>query len=388
MSVFKAFKYRLYPTKSQKTAIAQHLGCTRWVYNYALDKKVKAYESEGKTLSRFEIQSDLPKLKKQQATAWLSEVNSQSLQASLEHLDNAFRKFFKKTGGFPKFKSKKDNRQSFQIPAGAKVDWENSTLTVPKIKGVPIVLHRTFEGTIKTVTLSKSPTGKYFASILVETNEEEKSKQPVRERSTIGIDTGIQTFAVCSDGERFDNPKYLKNSLKRLKCLQRRVSKKVKGSENRKKQVLCLARRHEKVANQRLDYIHKVTAKLTAKSEIQTICIEDLHVKGMLSNHKLAQSLSDVSLGKFYDTLQYKCDWQGINLIEIGRFEPSSKLCSACGTIKKELPLSVRQYQCERCGLVIDRDLNAAVNIKKLGLLKKNAPSDGREELGELQTRV
>lgn len=386
--MFKAYKYRLYPNESQKTAIAQHLGCSRWVYNYALNKKVKAYEIEGKTLSRFDLQKDLPVLKKEENTAWLSEVNSQTLQASLEHLDNAFRKFFKKTGGFPKFKSKKDNRQSFQVPASGKVDPQKQTLSVPKIKDIPVVLHRKFEGTIKTITISKTPTDKYFASVLVEIEESEKPKQAIKESTTIGIDTGIKTFAVCSNGSEFENPKYLKSSLKRLKCLQRRVSRKQKGSNNKKKAVRRLARRHEKVANQRLNYIHQVTSKLTSSSEIQTICIEDLHVKGMLANHKLAQAISDVSLGKFYDILKYKCEWQGKHLIEIGRFEPSSKICSCCGNIKKELSLSERGYKCETCGLVIDRDRNASINIKKFGLIKNNTLSDRQGELGELRALV
>jgi len=176
-SMFKAYKYRLYPTDEQKTAIHQHLGCARWIYNYALDKKTKAYTVDKVSLSRFDIQADLPKLKAKPETAWLKQVNSQTLQASLENMDKAFRSFFKQTGGFPKFKSKKDNRQSFQVPASGKVNWEKKTLSIPKIKAIPAILHRRFEGT--TITVSKTPTGKYFASILVDVAEEPKPVRPI-----------------------------------------------------------------------------------------------------------------------------------------------------------------------------------------------------------------
>ena len=368
--MFKAYKYRLYPIDEQKTAIAQHLGCARWIYNYALDKKTKAYTLDKVSLSRFQIQADLPRLKAQPETAWLKEVNSQTLQASLENMDKAFRNFFQQTGGFPRFKSKKDNRQSFQVPASSKVDWTKQTLSIPKIKGIPTVFHRQFEGTIKTVTISKTPMGKYYAAILVDVEQEITEVQPIQASTTIGIDTGIKTLVVSSDGQTFNNAKHLKNSLARLKVLQKRASRKVKGSNNRKKANLKVAHLHEKITNQRITHIHQVTSKLTTNSEIQTICIEDLNVKGMMCNHKLAQSLSDVSLGKFYEILRYKCEWQGINLIQIGRWEASSKTCSKCGCHKADLTLADREYVCNHCSNVMDRDVNAAINIKNFGLLK------------------
>jgi putative transposase len=266
--MFRAYKYRLYPTDEQKTAIHQHLGCARWIYNYALDKKTKAYTVDQVSLSRFDIQADLPKLKQQPQTAWLREVNSQTLQASLENMDKAFRAFFKQTGGFPKFKSKKDNRQSFQVPASAGVDWEKQTLSIPKIKAIPIILHRKFEGKIKTITVSKTPTGKYYASVLVEVVQESKPVQPIRASTTIGIDTGIKTFVVSSQGQAFENAKHLKNRLTRLKVLQKRASRKVKASSNRKKANLKVASLHEKIANQRLNHIRSHPSSLQiAKSK-------------------------------------------------------------------------------------------------------------------------
>jgi putative transposase len=386
--MFRAYKYRLYPTDEQKVAIHHHLGCARWIYNYALDKKTKAYTIDKVNLSRFDIQANLPKLKQQPETAWLKEVNSQTLQASLENMDKAFRSFFKQTGGFPKFKSKKDNRQSFQVPASAKLDWEKQTLSIPKIKGIPAILHRRFEPggrahKIKTVTITKTPTSKYFASVAVDVAQEPKPVQPVKPATTVGLDTGIKTFVVSSDGQAFENAKHLKNSLARLKVLQKRASRKAKGSVNRKKANLKVARLHEKINNQRLNHIHQVTSKLTTNSEIQTICIEDLNVKGMMANHNLAQSLSDVSLGKFYEVLRYKCEWQGIHLVQIGRWEASSKTCSRCGSHKAELTLADREYHCNHCGSIMDRDVNAAINIKNFGLVKHSS-TDSAVELGEM----
>jgi len=344
--MFRAYKYRLYPTDEQKAAIHQHLGCAQWIYNYALDKKIKSYTIDKLSLSRFDIQADLPKLKAQPETAWLKEVNSQTLQASLESMDKAFRAFFKQTGGFPKFKSKfkskKDNRQSFQVPASGKVDWKKQTLSIPRIKNIPIVFHRRFEGVIKTITICKTPTGKYFASVLIDVEQEAKAAQPVKANTAIGLDTGIKSFVVSSDGQVFENAKHLKTSLERLKVLQKRASRKVIGSNNRKKANLKVARLHEKITNQRLNHIHQVTSKLTTNREIQTICIEDLNVKGMMQNHKLAQCLSDVSLSKFYEVLRYKCQWQGIDLIQSGRWEASSKTCSQCGWHKVDLMLKDR----------------------------------------------
>lgn len=361
--ILRAYKYRAYPTKEQEVLLAKHFGCSRWVYNYALDKKIKAYQTTKKSLSRFTIQKDLPELKKAEETKWLKEVNSQSLQASLENLDKAFTKFFRDKKGFPKFKSKHDNRQSFSVPQNGIVDFETSTISLPKFKKpIKCKLHRRFEGNSKTVTISKTPTGKYFVSVLVEVNEDIPKLKPIDENKAVGIDLGIKTFAVLSNGEEIQNPKHLRSALKRLKKQQRRVSKKVKGSNNRKKAVKKLAILHEKVSNKRNDFLHKVTAKLV--SENDTICLETLSASNMMKNHKLAQALSDISIGKFNEILEYKAKWNGVNILRIGRFQPSSKMCS-CGEINKELKLSDRVWTCKACGVTHDRDKLAANNIKK-----------------------
>jgi putative transposase len=368
--IYKAYKYRIYPNKEQEELISKHIGCSRWVFNYALNKKNKSYQETGKGLSRFDIQKDLPSLKKSEETIWLKEVNSQSLQASLENMDKAFTKFFKEKKGFPKFKSKKDNHQSFSIPQNTIVNFENNTVEIPKFK-LPIKckFHRNFNGITKSSTISKTPTNKYYISILVEVNEELPKKKPISENKAIGIDLGIKTFAMLSNGTEIENPKHLKKSIKKLKKLQRKVSKKVKGSSNRKKSVIKLAKLHEKVSNKRLDFLHKTTNYLVTNYD--TLCLETLKASNMIKNHKLAQALSDIAIGKFNEMLVYKAEWFGTNILRIGQFEPSSKMCS-CGVINKELKLSDREWTCNVCGTKHNRDLLASNNIKKFAFAKNN----------------
>lgn len=377
--MFRAFKYRIYPNVDQVSQIHQHFGCARWVYNYALNKKITAYQSEKKSLSRFDIQADLPKLKKQEATAWLKEVNAQSLQASLENLDKAYTRFFKEKKGFPKFKSKKDNRQSFHVPQQSRVNFETSKLSLPKFKtDISIVLHRTFEGKIKTVTISKTPTGKYFASILVEVNEVVPTKKPISENKAVGIDLGIKTFATLSDGVIIENPKRLRKSLKKLKRLQRTVSRQSKGGFNRAKSVKKLAIVHDKVANQRKDFLHKTTTFLVRNYD--TICLETLTASNMMKNHRLAQALSDIAIGKFNELMEYKANWYGKNILRIGRFEPSSRLCT-CGVVNKELKLSDRVWTCKICNTKHDRDVLASNNIKRMAFHSLNKNTAGTAEI-------
>lgn len=395
--MLKAYKYRIYPKPDQKEKIDRTIGICRLVYNLALEVKNIAFREHGKNMSSIDLCYQLVDLKKD--FPWIAEVDSQALQASIKKIDVAFTNYFRqlKDGtieskkksyikqrlskglpidqrklnniGKPKFKSKKKGNQSFQCPSNTRrIDWENSTLTIPKIKDIPIVLSRKFEGKIKTVTISRTATGKYFASILVEKEVKLPNKQKVTPENTIGIDVGISSFVVTSDGRLFEPNRQLKNNLNRLKILQRRSSKKKKGSSNRKKSNKCVAILHEKITNSRLDYIHKVTNTLVHDNQVSSIIIEDLNVSGMLSNHKLAQSISDVSWGKFFEILKYKCEWNGKNLIKIDRFDPSSKRCSTCGEINKELKLSDREWTCSNCNTIHDRDLNAAQNIKYYGL--------------------
>lgn len=367
---YRAYKYRLYPNDGQKVLIAKHLGSCRFIYNYALAKKVKAFQTDKTNLSRFDIQADLPDMKKMEEYSWLKEVNSLSLQASLANLDSAYTKFFREKKGFPKFKSKKDSKQSFSVPQKTKVDFENSRVFIPKFKGgIKAKFHRTFEGIVKSSTISRTATGKYFISILVEVNEPDVPMKPICENKAVGIDLGIKTFAVLSDGTGIPNPKYLKQSLDKVKKLQRSLSHKTKGSKNREKARRKLSLAHEQVTNRRRDFLHKVTSYLV--NNYDTICLEDLNVKGMVKNHHLAQALSDIAIGTFNTILEYKAKERGVNILRIGRFEPSSKMCT-CGYINHDLTLAMREWVCPECGTIHDRDLLAANNIKRFAFRNMN----------------
>lgn len=368
--MLKAFKYRIYPTEEQKVLMAKHFGCVRWVYNYALNKKIKAYQDEKKNLSIFDIRKDLPILKKNEETVWLKEVNAQSLCESLRNLDNAFSYFFKGKKGFPKFKNKHNNKQSFSVLQRGVINLDASEIRIPKFK-LPIKckIDRKFIGKPKTITITKTATEKYFISVLVEVNDDIPQLKSIDENKAIGIDLGIKTFAVLSNGEEVQNPKHLKSALKRLKKQQRHVSKKAKGSNNRRKAVFKLAVLHEKVVNKRTDFLHKVTTKLVLEHD--TICLETLKVANMVKNHKLAQALSDISIGRFNEMIEYKARWKGVNIIRIGQFEPSSKMCT-CGVVNKDLKLHQRDWTCESCGAIHNRDLLAANNIKRFAFLKNN----------------
>lgn len=367
---YRAYKYRLYPNEEQKVLIAKHLGSCRFIYNYALDKKVRAYQTDKTNLSRFDIQADLPNMKKSEEYCWLKEVNSLSLQASLANLDSAYTKFFREHKGFPRFKSKKDSKQSFSIPQNTRVDFENGRIFIPKFKGgIKTKFHRTFEGIVKSSTISRTATGKYFVSILVEVNEPDVPMKPICENKAVGIDLGIKTFAVLSDGTEIPNPKHLKQSLDKVKKLQRSLSHKNKGSKNRDKARRKLALAHEQVTNRRNDFLHKVTSYLV--NNYDTICLEDLNVKGIVKNHHLAQALEDIAIGTFNTLLEYKAKERGVNILRIGRFEPSSKMCT-CGYINHNLTLAMREWICPKCSSIHDRDLLAANNIKRFAFRNIN----------------
>ena len=366
--MLRAYRYRIYPTDEQKVLFAKTFGCCRFVYNWALNLKITAYQERKETLGNVYL-TNLMKSELKAEYEWLSDVNSQSLQSALRNLDTAYTNFFRNTKavGFPKFKSRKD-RQSFLCPQHCRVDFEKGTVTIPKAKDIPAVLHRKFKGTVKTVTVSMAPSGKYFASVLVDTAIQELPVTLIQDDTTLGIDLGLKSLAVCSDGRTFDNPKNLQRSLDRLKLLQKRLSCKQKGSSNRNKARIRVARLQEHIANSRKDNLHKITYALTHDSQVRTICMEDLNVKEMQRNHHLAQAVSDVSFGMFLTLLEYKCKWYGVNLVKIDRFAPSSKTCGKCGYIYKGLKLSERSWICPECGTHHDRDFNAACNIKEFGL--------------------
>lgn len=373
--MLKAYKYRLYPTANQVLKIDQTINVCRLVYNLALETKITAWQNAQKNLSAYDIQKQLPELKSE--FPWIAEVDSQALQAEIKKVEIAYENFFR-GAGFPKFKSKRYNNQSFQCPRNTRrINWDESTLTIPKIPNIKIIIPNKykFDGSIKTVTIIKTTTGKYFASILVDNSIKLPLKQQIKPENTIGIDVGIKSFVVTSDGRQFEPNRKLKDNLTRLKCLQRRASRKKKGSNNRKKANLCVSILHEIITNQRTDYIQQITARLIRDNQVGSLVIEDLNIVGMLKNSKLSQALADVSFGRLFGVLKYKCEWYGKNLIVINRFAPSSKRCFDCGEINQELTLADRQWTCE-CGSHHDRDLNAAKNIKWFGL--NNSPVGSR----------
>lgn len=366
--MLRAYKYRIYPTDEQKVLLAKTFGCCRFVYNWALNLKITAYKERKETLGNVYL-TNLMKSELKAEHEWLSEVNSQSLQSALRNLDTAYTNFFRNTKavGFPRFKSRKD-RQSFLCPQHCHVDFDKGTISIPKAKDIPAFLHRKFKGTVKTVTVSMAPSGKCFASVLFDTAIQELPVTPIHGDTSLGIDLGIKSLAVCSDGRTFDNPKNLQRSLDRLKLLQKRLSRKQKGSANRNKARIRVARLQEHIASCRKDNLHKITHALTHDSQVRTIYMEDLNVKGMQRNHHLAQAVGDASFGMFLTLLEYKCGWYGVNLVKIDRFAPSSKTCGKCGYIYKGLKLSERSWTCPECGTYHDRDFNAACNIKEFGL--------------------
>ena len=360
-TIFKSFKFRIYPNKEQEILLAKHFGACRFVFNHYLNKRKESYLGEDKkSLNYYDNANDLTQFKKDENYIWLKEINSQSLQSSLRNLDTAYGKFFRKQTKFPRFKSKYD-RQSFKIPQFVKL--ENNELIIPKFKGgIKINLHREINGEILFATISKSSTGKYYVSITCEVQHEPFDKT----NSKVGIDTGIKDLAILSDGTTYENIRSLKNSLKKLKYEQRQLSKKVKGSSSRNKQKQKLAIVHEKITNVRKDYLHKVSTEIVKNHDI--ISVEDLAVKNIVKNHKLAQAMSDVSLGTFYSMLEYKCEWNDKQFVKIDRFFPSSKMCSECGWINQDLTLNIREWTCPSCGEKHDRDFNASKNILKQGL--------------------
>jgi len=347
--------------------LAQHFGCARHIYNWALGEKKAHYELTGKSLSRRQLQ-DLLVASKKKDKLWLKEVNSQSLLASLQNLDTAFTNFFRKQAQFPRFKKKNSGWQSFQCPQHVKVSFGTERISLPKIANIKAVLHRTFVGQIKTVTVKRSPSGKYFASVLVDDNIELPVSAPIEHDKTLGIDVGISHFAITSDGDKIDNPNHLKQALQQLAIAQKILSRKKQGSANRFRQKQTVAIVHERVSNRRNDFIHQTTAILADKNQATSFAVENLNIKAMLRNNKLARAIADCGWGNFILALEYKSKHNGKNLLKIDRFAPSSKRCGCCGYIVPTMPLSVRNWQCPDCNTNHDRDVNAANNIKQFAL--------------------
>jgi putative transposase len=366
--MLKSYKYKLKPSEEQIVLLNKHFGSVRFAYNFFLNERKKEYETNKNTINYYDNAKSLTELKKQEDYFWLNEINSQSLQDSLKNLETAYKNFFRFKKGFPKFKSK-HTRNSFCVPQFVKLD--NGKLKIPKFKEpIDLILSRTFTGTIKQCTISKTPTNEYFVSILVETTH---SVVPKTGKS-IGIDLGIKDFVITSDGYKYKNNRYTKTYAKKLKENQQHLSRKTKGSNLYKKQKLKVAKLHKKITNSRLDNLHKVSTELIKKYDL--IVLEDLNIKGMIKNHKLSKHISDVSWSKFIELLTYKAEWNGKKIVKVDRFFPSSKTCNCCGYINQNLKLDMREWTCPSCYTKLDRDLNASINILKEGYKQISSGTD------------
>ncbi len=367
----RSYRFRLYPNKKQTELLAKHFGCTRLVYNTFLNQRIEQYKLTGKSDNYYEQAKILTELKKQEETAWLNEVNSQTLQFAIRSLETAYNNFFKKRTKFPKFKSK-HSKNSFTVPQFASIS--EGRLFIPKFKeGIKCRVHREIKGKIGKVTITKTPSGKYFVSVFT---EEEYITPLKKTGKSIGVDMGLKDLFITSDGETFNNNRYTKRYEYKLAKAQQHLSRKKKGSRGFENQRLKVARLHEKIANSRADYLHKCSISLVRRYD--TICIEDLNVKGMTKNHHLAKSISDASWSSFVNMLTYKAEWNNKKIIKIDRFFPSSQTCNVCGYVNKETKdLSVREWECPVCHAHHDRDINAAINILRFGLNNNNNISAG-----------
>ncbi len=352
MEVRKAFKYRIYPNVGQQQALALQFGHGRYVYNWGLALRKKCYQERGEGLNYYETAMRLLKLK--QEILWLKEAHSQVLQQKLRDLDQAYKHFFVGRASYPGFKTEK-GKQSIRYPQGFK--FKSKRIYLPKVGWVRTVFHRALEGTAKNVTISKTKSGKYFASVQYEVEIE----VPANENTAVGVDVGLKHFAVLSTGEKVEHPHYLCRSEKRLARLQRQHARKKPGGANREKSRMKIARLQEKIANQRSDFCRKLSQRLATEHSV--IVLEDLHVRGMLKNRTLAKSISDSGWSMFGRQCEYKALWNGGEVRRTDRFFASSKRCSRCGWINQSLKLDHRTWTCGGCGVIHDRDENAAQNL-------------------------
>ncbi len=358
--IYKSYKFRIYPNKEQQAILARYFGSVRFVYNHFLAERKKQYEETSRSDNYYAQAKTLTELKHSEEFSWLSEINSQTLQHALRHLETAYVNFFRGKAKFPTFKSKKA-KNSFTIPQHCTI--EGNRIYIPKFKeGIRVKEHRKVKGIVKSMTITLTPSGKYYVSIL----SKENYKAIDKTGKVVGIDLGLKDFVITSDGKKYKNHRYLKQYEKELATAQKHLSRKQRGSNSYEKQRRKVARIYEKISNCRADRQHKVSLDLVRNYDI--ICLEDLNIKGMVKNHRLAKAINDASWGQFVSMLTYKAELNDKQIVKIDRWYPSSKTCHHCGWVNEGLKLSDRQWVCPHCGEVIDRDVNAAKNILSEGL--------------------
>ena len=365
----RAYKYKIKPTMKQQHQLQQVFGCTRFIYNWGLDIKSKSWSIEHKTISYFELAKKLTELKKNEKYKWLKQIPAECLQQSLRNLDNAYTQFFKGIKSFPRFKTKKNSKNCAKYTQAIYFDFDKWKVKVPKCGWVKLCKNKTFDlssSKIGTLTVSIDKCGEYWCTIVVDDNAPQKSKTKISEETSVGIDLGIKDYAILSDGTKYSNPKYYENNRLKLKVLQQKFARTKKGSNRHEVMRLKVARQYKKITNSKIDFLHKLSTDLIRR--YNTICLENLNVEGMMKNHNLAMAIQSASWSEFVSQLKYKAEWEGKNIVFIGRFEPSSKTCNKCGYVKHDLKLSDREWVCPICGKHHDRDINAAINIKMFAL--------------------
>lgn len=371
--MLKAYKYKIKPNHQQQELLSKFFGCTRYIYNWGLNAKTSAYKENGKAINYLQLAKELTTLKQTEECSWLNECTTEALQQSLRSLDNAFTAFFRKKAKYPRFKSKKRTKDSVKFIKSVHFDFENWTVKLPKLGKVVLCKNRTFDqSTCKqgTCTVSRDHCGTYWCVITVDDLQPKVAKAKPLKDNAVGIDLGIKDYAILSDGTKFTNPKHLEKAQKNLAHLQKVFARKGKDSMNHEKMRIKVAKCYRRITNQRNDFLHKLSTHLVSNYDV--ICLEDLNVKGMEQNHHLARAIQGAAWGEFVRQLEYKSEWHGKNVLFIGRFEPSSKLCHKCGYINQELLLKDREWVCPVCGEHLDRDVNAAMNIKEIAFDKQN----------------
>lgn len=371
--MLKAYKYKIKPNQQQEELLQRFFGCCRYIYNWGLNKRTSAYKENGTKVSYAELARELTTLKKTEECIWLNEAPNESLQQSLRCLDNAFTNFFRKNGKYPRFKSKKHTKDSVKFIQSVHFDFENWKVKLPKLGWIKLCKNKTFEqNTCKqgTCTVSRDHCGTYWCVITVDDLQPKPTKVKLVKENAVGIDLGIKDYAILSDGTKFTNPKHLEKAQRKLAWLQRDFARTKKDSKNHEKMRIKVAKCYRSITNQRNDFLHKLSAHLVKNYDV--ICLEDLNVKGMEQNHHLARAIQGAAWSEFVRQLEYKSEWNGKNVLFIGRFEPSSKLCHKCGYINKGLTLNDREWICPQCGEHLDRDINAAINIREIAFDKQN----------------